>query len=65
MANSEYSGKLDKDVLNYYMSLDSPEGQVQCEYVWIDGTGQGIRSKCKTLDFEPKKAEGYYFSYEF
>ncbi|XP_045190890.1 glutamine synthetase-like [Mercenaria mercenaria] len=57
MANPEYSGKLDKSVLNHYLSLESPEGHVQCEYIWVDGTGQGIRSKCKTMDFVPKKAE--------
>ena len=58
MANSEYSGSLDKNVLNHYMTLEGPSEKCMVEYIWIDGTGQGIRSKCKTMDFVPKKPEG-------
>ncbi|KAL3871905.1 hypothetical protein ACJMK2_039877 [Sinanodonta woodiana] len=48
------SVRTDKNVLKHYLELPQPEDQVQCEYIWIDGTGQGIRSKCRTLDSEPK-----------
>ena len=34
------------------------ESRVMCEYVWIDGTGEGIRSKCRTMEFEPQSPEG-------
>merc|ERR1712236_81989 len=43
-----------KAVLEKYMSL--PQGsKVQATYVWVDGTGQGIRSKTKTIEKKPEK----------
>ncbi|CAN0532856.1 unnamed protein product [Ectocarpus sp. 8 AP-2014] len=45
-----------KVVLEKYLSL--PQGpRVQATYIWIDGTGQGIRTKTKSLESKPIKVE--------
>ena len=53
-----FSAATDKTVMSSFMRLDQPDDRVMCEYVWIDGTGEGIRTKCKTLMEEPQKPEG-------
>ena len=45
-------------VLQRYMELDiKDDTRVQAMYIWIDGSGEGIRCKTKTLEFEPMVPE--------
>lgn len=48
----------DKQILQKYMAIPQPEDKVQCMYVWIDGTNEGIRAKTKTVNFVPKHPSG-------
>lgn len=47
----------DKTVLNRFNQLSS-NNRVQAEYIWIDGSGENIRSKTRTLDNNPKSING-------
>ena len=48
-----------KSVLaDLYMTLEQPHNIVQCMYIWIDGSKQGLRAKTKTLYFEPQSPSG-------
>ena len=49
---------MDKKVLAHYFELPQPESNVQVMYVWIDGSGEGMRAKTRTMESEPKCAEG-------
>ncbi|GBM80559.1 Glutamine synthetase 2 cytoplasmic [Araneus ventricosus] len=48
------ASNLCKLTLSKYLNLPQPKDRVQCTYVWIDGTGENVRSKTKTVDFVPK-----------
>merc|ERR1712108_130351 len=49
------NGYTNKSVMDKFMRLDlGATEKVQCMYVWIDGTGEHLRAKTKTVNFVPK-----------
>ncbi|XP_037078894.1 glutamine synthetase-like [Pollicipes pollicipes] len=43
-----------KAVLDRYLRLPIQDNTTQCMYVWVDGTGEHLRAKTKTVGFIPK-----------
>lgn len=58
MLRDSPNAALDKTILQKYMDLPQPENKIQAKYIWIDGTGEGLRCKTRTLDFVPKHPSG-------
>jgi glutamine synthetase len=52
---------LNKSVAERYRHLPCPQNKVKATYIWIDGTGENVRAKTRTLDFIPTKSEGINF----
>ncbi|KAH8400471.1 hypothetical protein KR222_000961 [Zaprionus bogoriensis] len=47
------NARINKTILDRYLALPLEENIVQATYVWIDGTGEDLRCKDRTLDFIP------------
>lgn len=55
------NARINKTILDRYLSLPLQENVVQATYVWIDGTGEDLRCKDRTLDFIPSSPKGKFF----
>lgn len=55
------NAKLNKQLLSRYASLPLPDGAIIATYIWIDGTGEGLRCKDRTLNFTPSSPQGETF----
>nr|XP_050033588.1 glutamine synthetase-like isoform X1 [Dermacentor andersoni] len=44
-------------LLSKYLSLPQPNNEIQCTYIWIDGSGQNLRCKTRTVEFEPQNVK--------
>lgn len=52
------NARINKTLLDKYLSLPLPDNKIQATYIWIDGTGEGIRCKDRTIEFFPKSPKG-------
>ena len=49
---------LNKTAMDKYMALDTKDQIFQAMYIWIDGTGESLRCKTRSLTKEPKTVAG-------
>jgi glutamine synthetase len=48
---------LDQLITQKFLSLPQPKNKILATYVWIDGTGEQLRAKTKTLSKVPQSVE--------
>ncbi|TDG40610.1 hypothetical protein AWZ03_012971 [Drosophila navojoa] len=55
------NARINKTILDRYLALPLEDNIVQATYVWIDGTGEDLRCKDRTLDFIPSSPKEFTF----
>ncbi len=50
---------LDKLITQKYLTLPQPSNKILATYVWIDGTGEQLRAKTKTLLKVPRSLDDF------
>ncbi len=48
---------MDQLITQKFLSLPQPKNKILATYVWIDGTGEQLRAKTKTLSKVPQSVE--------
>ena len=53
--------QLSEAVLDRFLATEQPDDIIQVMYIWVDGTGESVRAKTRTIEFEPKAPSGKIF----
>jgi hypothetical protein len=62
MAAPNQNAYTNKRVLDRYLALEQPNDKVMATYIWIDGTGENVRAKTRTLESIPKNPKGQSYT---